>query len=56
MEKSSTKILAASVIFTKMPKVNNHPIGENSSNLVTLAVGVFRFIRHFNLDIYVRPK
>jgi hypothetical protein len=27
---------ATSVIFKKLPKVNNHPLGENSSNLVTL--------------------
>jgi hypothetical protein len=27
---------AASVFFTKLPKVNSHPIGENSPNLVTL--------------------
>jgi hypothetical protein len=26
-----------SVIFNKLPKVNNHPLGENSPNLVTLA-------------------
>jgi hypothetical protein len=27
---------ATSVIFKPMPKVNNHPLGENSPNLVTL--------------------
>jgi hypothetical protein len=27
---------AISVIFKKVPKVNNHPIGKNSPNLVTL--------------------
>jgi hypothetical protein len=28
---------ATSVIFKKMLKVNNRPLGENSPNLVTLA-------------------
>jgi hypothetical protein len=28
--------LATSVIFKKLPKENNHPIGESSPNLVTL--------------------
>jgi hypothetical protein len=27
---------ATSVIFKKLPKVNNRPLGENSPNLVTL--------------------
>jgi hypothetical protein len=26
----------AQTIFEKLPKVNNHPLGENSPNLVTL--------------------
>jgi hypothetical protein len=34
--KSSPIIGATSVIFTKLPKVNSDPIGENSPNLVTL--------------------
>jgi hypothetical protein len=34
--KSSLKLRAISVIFKKLPKVNNHPMGENSPNLVTL--------------------
>jgi hypothetical protein len=38
-EKSSTIICANSVIFTKLPGVNSHPLGENSPNLVTLKVG-----------------
>jgi hypothetical protein len=38
MEISSPKIWAISVIFTKLPKVNNDPIGENSPDLVTLNV------------------
>jgi hypothetical protein len=25
----------------KLPKVNNHPIGENSPNLATLVVGMY---------------
>jgi hypothetical protein len=37
-EKRSPKIRATSVIIKKLPKVNNHPIGENSPNLVTLSV------------------
>jgi hypothetical protein len=36
VEKSSAKIWATSVIFEKLPKVNNHPKGENSPNLDTL--------------------
>jgi hypothetical protein len=36
VEKSSPIICATSVIFTKLPKVNSHPIGENSPNHVTL--------------------
>jgi hypothetical protein len=35
VEKSGPKIWATSVI-KKIPKVNNHPIGENSPNLFTL--------------------
>jgi hypothetical protein len=35
--KSSQKIRATSILFKKLPKVNNHPIGENWPNLVTLA-------------------
>jgi hypothetical protein len=27
---------ATSVIFGKLPKVNNRPLGENSPNLITL--------------------
>jgi hypothetical protein len=27
---------ATSVIFKKLPKANNHPLGENDPNLVTL--------------------
>jgi hypothetical protein len=39
--KSSQKICAASVVFEKLPNVNNHPMGENSPNLVTLlALGI----------------
>jgi hypothetical protein len=36
MERSSPETCAASVIFNPLPKVNNHPFGENSPNLVTL--------------------
>jgi hypothetical protein len=35
-EKSCTKVWTASVIFDKLPKVNTHPTGLNSPNLVTL--------------------
>jgi hypothetical protein len=37
IEKSSPEILATFVIFKKLSKENNHPLGENSPNLVTLA-------------------
>jgi hypothetical protein len=30
---------AFSAIFNKPSKVNNHPVGENSPNLVTLLLG-----------------
>jgi hypothetical protein len=36
VEESSPKIFAASLIFKKQPKVDNHPIGKNSPNPVTL--------------------
>jgi hypothetical protein len=36
VENSTLKFWATSVIFKKLLKVNNHPIGENSPNLVTL--------------------
>jgi hypothetical protein len=36
VEKGSPKMWAASEIFIKIPKVNNHPLGANSPNLVTL--------------------
>jgi hypothetical protein len=37
-KKSSPKILPTFVIFTKLPKVNNRPMCEISSNLVTLVM------------------
>jgi hypothetical protein len=36
VNKSSPIIWATSVIFKRLSKVNNHPIGEKSPNLVTL--------------------
>jgi hypothetical protein len=44
MEKSSQKFPATSVIFKKLPKVNNHPKGENLPNLLTLlsTIGFFQ--------------
>jgi hypothetical protein len=41
--KGAPKIGASSVIFKKMPKVNNHPMGEYSPNLVTL-IGSIIFV------------
>jgi hypothetical protein len=38
---SSSKIWATFVIYTKQPKLNNRPIGENSPNLVTLGCNHF---------------
>jgi hypothetical protein len=35
-EKSSPQVWSTTVVFKKLPKVNNSPIGEKSSNLVTL--------------------
>jgi hypothetical protein len=37
MGRSGPLICASSVIFLKLPKVNDRPMGENSPNLVTLA-------------------
>jgi hypothetical protein len=37
VEKEAQKVWAASVIF-KLPKRNNHPVGEKSPNLVTLVL------------------
>jgi hypothetical protein len=34
--KSSPKLWASSVIFKKLPKEHNQPMGENSPNLVTM--------------------
>jgi hypothetical protein len=36
-EKVGHKFATTSVIFTKLLKVNKHPVGKNSPNLVTLA-------------------
>jgi hypothetical protein len=36
VEKISPHFWATSAIFNKLPKANNHPLGENSPNLVTL--------------------
>jgi hypothetical protein len=36
VEKSSPQNQATSVVFKKLPKENNGPLGKNSSNLVTL--------------------
>jgi hypothetical protein len=38
VQKSSPKNWASFEIFQKLPKVNNRPMGENSSNLVTLTI------------------
>jgi hypothetical protein len=39
VEKTGWKIWATSVIFKKLPKVNNHPMGEIGPNLVTMVPG-----------------
>jgi hypothetical protein len=39
--KSSQQFWATSVMFKELPKVNNHPIGQNSPNQVTLIAGRF---------------
>jgi hypothetical protein len=36
VEKSSPTICATSVVFNKLAKENNRPVGENLPNLVTL--------------------
>jgi hypothetical protein len=40
-QRRSTKMWATSIIFGKLPKENNHPLGENSSDLVTLLTWIF---------------
>jgi hypothetical protein len=35
-EKNQPKVWATYVNFKNLPKINNHPLGENSPNLVTL--------------------
>jgi hypothetical protein len=40
VEKSSKNSLATTVMYKKLPKVNNRPTGENSPNLATLADGM----------------
>jgi hypothetical protein len=37
---SSHKLWAIYVIFQKLPKANNRPLGKNSPNLVTLPGGM----------------
>jgi hypothetical protein len=61
--KSSPKILFTFVIYYKLPKVNNNPIGENSPNLVTLNLGNpkvgsrFRFLKNgVEAQLYVREQ
>jgi hypothetical protein len=41
VEKIAQQNLYTCVIFKKLPKENNHPIGENAPNLVTLVAGPF---------------
>jgi hypothetical protein len=46
--KKCPTIGATSVMFIKLPKVNYHPLGENSPNLVTLLVTLFlEFVSKF---------
>jgi hypothetical protein len=45
VEKGSSHFWVAFVITPKLPKVNNHPIGKNSPNLVTLYVRAKTFQR-----------
>jgi hypothetical protein len=50
--KSSPKMWVTSVIFKKLPKVNNYPLGENSPNLVTLP-GLKSQALCFNADLQI---
>jgi hypothetical protein len=52
--KSSPKMLAISVIFTKLPKADKSALGENSPNLVTLVSNV-DFFAYF-LSLLLRCK
>jgi hypothetical protein len=48
VEKGSPKILATYVIFERLPRVNNRPIGENWANLVTLIrTSIFSTLKGF---------
>jgi hypothetical protein len=52
VERSSPRIFATSVIVKNMPKENNHKIGENSPNLVTLLKSSIAVLREviYNLQ------
>jgi hypothetical protein len=42
------------IIYVKLPKVNNCPLGENSPNLVTLpAVKKKNFFLHYKPSTYI---
>jgi hypothetical protein len=41
VEKSRPNIWGISAIFKKLPKENNHPVGEISPNLVTLLASFY---------------
>jgi hypothetical protein len=48
VEKSSPIILATFAVFKRQPKVNSRPIGENSTNLVTMSVVLIYFVLRCN--------
>jgi hypothetical protein len=52
VEKSSQKMRATFLVFKTLPKVNNHPMGENSPNLVTLLLIASRQRQENSDDIF----
>jgi hypothetical protein len=45
LKKVAQKMRATSVIIKELPKINNHRVGENSPNLVTLPGAIQRSLK-----------
>jgi hypothetical protein len=56
MEKSSPKMWPTFLNFQKQPKVNNHPLGENSPNLVTLIMKQAESKADFDRNVSSSPE
>jgi hypothetical protein len=56
--KNQTKNLGNYILLhiKKLPKVNNHPIGENSTNLVTLTEAqMLKYVKLISGEIFCSP-